>query len=154
MCSRNALSKGDVTVLRLYFTFMGKRTPEKQVTFCKQAYKYLLDIKTTLRKWENDLDNSLNPENSFDISESNQQRVSSLLIQADARDLVQPAESNFKVFTVLKTAIVEALNYAPSLDTSRSAEELTAEREGIEDIYDYFKNIKNSLSSILDLIKW
>ena len=79
--------------------------------------------------------------------------MSSLLIQADARDLVQPAESNFKVFTVLKTAIVEALNFAPSLETDRSADELEKEREGIQDIYDYFKNIKKGLSSILDLIK-
>ena len=66
---------------------------------------------------------------------------------------MQPADSNFKVFTVLKTAIVEALNFAPEFETDRSLEELVKEREGIQDIYDYFKNIRKSLSSILDLIK-
>ena len=44
------------------------------------------------------------------MNEENIRRVSGLLISADARDLVQSSDNSFKVFTVLKTAIVEALN--------------------------------------------
>ena len=45
------------------------------------------------------------------MNEDNIKKVSGLLISADAKDLVQSSDSNFKVFTVLKTAIVEALNF-------------------------------------------
>ncbi len=57
------------------------------------------------------------------------------------------------MFTVLKTAIVEALNYSPALETERSPEELVQERQEIEDICGYFRNIRKSLSIILDVLK-
>ena len=67
------------------------------------------------------------------MNEDNIRRVSGLLITADARDLVQSSDTNFKVFTVLKTAIVEALNFGELASSSPqslgSLEDINKERE-------------------------
>lgn len=60
---------------------------------------------------------------------------------------MQPAEN--KIFTVLKTAIVEALNYSGAPE---AAEALAKERGELEDVCAYLRGVRGRVCSLLELL--
>eukprot|EP00826_Nyctotherus_ovalis_P061956 TRINITY_DN8880_c0_g1_i6.p1 TRINITY_DN8880_c0_g1~~TRINITY_DN8880_c0_g1_i6.p1 ORF type:complete len:215 (+),score=47.19 TRINITY_DN8880_c0_g1_i6:223-867(+) len=115
------ISAKDATILKLYFTFMGKKElAAKQEGFIKSCQQFFKDNKASIEK-------AMEPERTFDFSEATVKKIVELLLVLKSQATDIKGASNFLLFDTLASTVVDALKFAqlvPSMHNSQ-LEEIT-----------------------------